>query len=82
MGGYDAGYYGYLWSEVFAADLFTRFAREGVLNPSTGRDYRNIILAKGRTEDPDQLLREFLGRDPSEDAFLRQIGVGTSTARN
>ena len=80
MGGYDAGYYGYLWSEVFAADLFTRFAREGVLNPDTGRDYRNIILAKGRTEDPDQLLREFLGRNPSEDAFLKQIGIGASTA--
>jgi len=80
MGGYDAGYYGYLWSEVFAADLFSRFAREGVLNPNTGRDYRNIILAKGRTEDPDQLLREFLGRNPSEDAFLKQIGIGASTA--
>jgi thimet oligopeptidase len=80
MGGYDAGYYGYLWSEVFAADMFTRFAREGVLNPSTGRDYRNIILAKGRTEDPDELLREFLGRKPNEDAFLRQIGIGTPTA--
>lgn len=80
MGGYDAGYYGYLWSEVFAADLFTRFAREGVLNPFTGRDYRNIILAKGRTEDPDQLLREFLGRNPSEDAFLKQIGIAASTA--
>jgi thimet oligopeptidase len=75
MSGYDAGYYGYLWSEVFAADMFTRFAREGVLNPATGRDYRNAILAKGRTEDPDELLREFLGREPTEDAFLRQIGV-------
>ena len=81
MGGYDAGYYGYLWSEVFAADMFTRFAREGVMNPKTGRDYRDIILAKGRTEDPDQLLREFLGRAPNEEAFLRQIGIQSATAK-
>jgi len=82
MSGYDAGYYGYLWSEVFAADMFTRFAKEGILNPKTGRDYRDIILAKGRSEDPDQLLREFLGREPNEDAFLRQIGIGKPTASN
>jgi Zn-dependent oligopeptidase len=82
MNGYDAGYYGYLWSEVFAADMFTRFAREGILNPKTGRDYRDIILAKGRSVDPDQLLREFLGREPNEDAFLRQIGIGKPTASN
>ncbi len=75
MGGYDAGYYGYLWSEVFAADMFTRFQKEGVLNPTTGRDYRNIILAKGRTEDPDQLLKEFLGRAPNEEAFLKMTGI-------
>ena len=75
MGGYDAGYYGYLWSEVFAADMFTRFEKEGVLNPATGRDYRNIILAKGRTEDPDKLLEEFLGRAPNEDAFLKMTGI-------
>jgi thimet oligopeptidase len=80
MSGYDAGYYGYLWSEVFAADMFTRFAREGILNPKTGRDYRDIILAKGRSVDPDQLLREFLGREPNEDAFLKQIGIGKPTA--
>ncbi|MFL5415712.1 MAG: M3 family metallopeptidase [Myxococcales bacterium] len=82
MSGYDAGYYGYLWSEVFAADMFTRFAKEGVLNPKTGREYRDIILAKGRSEDPDQLLREFLGREPNEDAFLRQIGIGKPSASN
>jgi thimet oligopeptidase len=82
MSGYDAGYYGYLWSEVFAADMFTRFAKEGILNPKTGRDYRDIILAKGRSEDPDQLLREFLGREPNEDAFLRQIGIGKPSASN
>ena len=82
MSGYDAGYYGYLWSEVFAADMFTRFAKEGILNPKTGRDYRDIILAKGRSEDPDQLLRKFLGREPNEDAFLRQIGIGKPSASN
>ena len=75
MGGYDAGYYGYLWSEVFAADMFTRFEKEGVLSPAVGKQYRDIILAKGREEDPEQLLREFLGRDPNQDAFLRMAGL-------
>lgn len=75
MGGYDAGYYGYLWSKVFAADMFTRFEKEGVLNPQTGADYRTIILAKGRTEDPSQLLHEFLGREPNEKAFLKLSGI-------
>ena len=80
MSGYDAGYYGYLWSEVFSADMFTRFQKEGVLNPKTGRDYRNSVLAKGRTEDPDQLLQEFLGRPANEDAFLKQIGIEAKPA--
>src|SRR5207248_474545 len=75
MGGYDAGYYGYLWSLVFAADMFTRFQKDGVLDPKAGHAYREAILAKGRIEDPDALLREFLGRDPNENAFLRLVGV-------
>ncbi|HEX9576209.1 MAG TPA: M3 family metallopeptidase [Myxococcales bacterium] len=75
MGGYDAGYYGYLWSEVFSADMFTRFQKQGVLNPKTGREYRDAILAQGRVKDPDELLKEFLGRAPTEDAFLKQIGI-------
>ncbi len=75
MGGYDAGYYGYLWSEVFAADMFTRFEREGVLSPAAGRAYREIILASGRTVEPMELLERFLGRAPNEKAFLAQIGL-------
>ncbi|MHB8873828.1 MAG: M3 family metallopeptidase [Myxococcaceae bacterium] len=75
MGGYDAGYYGYLWSLVFAADMYERFTKDGVLNPQTGRAYRDAILAKGRTEAPDRLLREFLGREPNEEAFLRLSGI-------
>jgi thimet oligopeptidase len=75
MGGYDAGYYGYLWSLVFASDMYSRFKAEGVLNPATGRRYRDAILAKGRTEDADALLRDFLGREPNEEAFLKLAGI-------
>jgi thimet oligopeptidase len=75
MGGYEAGYYGYLWSRVFAADVFTRFEKEGVLNPAVGADYRRTILEKGGSEDEEQLLIQFLGRKPDEAAFLRSLGV-------
>jgi thimet oligopeptidase len=75
MGGYDGGYYGYLWSEVFAADMFSRFQKEGMMSPVVGRAYRDNILARGRTVDPMQLLQDFLGRAPNEDAFLTGLGI-------
>jgi thimet oligopeptidase len=75
MGGYDAGYYGYLWAEVFADDMFSKFAEKGVMDPVLGRAYRDIILARGRSEEPDQLLRDFLGREPNNAAFLRKLGI-------
>ena len=77
MGGYDAGYYGYLWSKVYAQDLYTRFAREGALNPRAGRAYRGSILAPGATQEPDTLLQTFLGRPLSYDAFFAEMGIGT-----
>jgi thimet oligopeptidase len=79
MGGYDAGYYGYLWSEVFADDMFSRFEAAGVLDSKTGKAYRDIILAKGRTEEPGELLKQFLGREPNEEAFLRLTGIRASS---
>jgi thimet oligopeptidase len=75
MSGYDAGYYGYLWSLVYAQDLFTRFEKEGVMNAKTGRAYRDVILAPGATEEPDVLLQRFLGRPLSYDAFFTTVGI-------
>lgn len=76
MGGYDAGYYGYLWSEVFAADMFTLFETQGVMDVTLGRRYRDTILAQGRSVEADRLLEAFLGRPPSPEAFLRKLGAG------
>lgn len=73
--GYDAGYYGYLWSKVYAADMFTRFEQEGILNSATGADYRTWILGKGSTLEEIDLVRGFLGREPNNIAFLREIGA-------
>jgi thimet oligopeptidase len=75
MGGYDAGYYGYLWSEVYAQDMFTKFDDKGLLNKQVGRDYRRWILEPGGTKDPFQLIEGFLGRKPNQDAFLKDIGI-------
>jgi thimet oligopeptidase len=71
MGGYDAAYYGYLWAEVIGDDLFGRFTREGVTSPAVGMDYRRKILERNGSRPAAELVRDFLGRDPTPDAFLR-----------
>lgn len=71
--GYDAGYYGYLWSQVFGDDMFTRF--ESGDPDQVGADYRRIVLEGGGVEDASQMLHSFLGREPRNDAFLREIGL-------
>jgi len=73
--GYDAGYYGYLWSRVYAEDMFSRFKKEGVLNPKTGRDYRHWILEKGSSEEEIDLACGFLKRKPNNKAFLKSISA-------
>ncbi len=75
MGGYDAGYYGYLWSEVYAEDMFTLFEKGGLLSPKVGARYRKMILEKGNMEENMSMLRRFLGREPNSKAFFKRLHI-------
>lgn len=75
MHGYAAGYYGYLWSKVYAEDMFSEFAKKGVLNPKLGKKYRHEILEQGNMKDPLVLIKSFLGREPNNKAFFKSLGL-------
>ena len=74
VGGYASCYYGYLWSEVYSAELFDQFEQKGLLNPEIGMKYRKTILAPGGSRDSIDSLKEFLGREPNQQAFLKHHG--------
>ncbi|MEJ0080182.1 MAG: M3 family metallopeptidase [Puia sp.] len=75
LSGYGANYYGYLWSRVFAQDIFSVFEKNGVMDPDTGERYRKEILEVAGSEQEMDLLRHFLGREPNSEAFMRSIGL-------
>jgi thimet oligopeptidase len=72
MGGYAAGYYGYMWSQVLALDMLSAFDGK-LLNPAVGRRYRHTILANGGQRPPDALVEAFLGRKPTSEAFYAEV---------
>lgn len=76
-GGYSAGYYGYKWAEVLDADAFSLFKETGIFNKETARSFRENVLEKGGTEDPDILYRRFRGKEPEIEALLKRNGINT-----
>lgn len=81
-GGYAAGYYGYMWSEMLEADAFTKFREAGLYDRGVGTAFRDEVLSRGNGAPPDVLMRAFLGRDPHPEAMLeRNLGVGVGASR-
>ena len=72
MGGYGAGYYGYMWSEVLALDMLSGYKGK-LMNPETGQRYRKEILSRGSEMRGGALVHNFLGREPNSKAFFDEI---------
>ncbi|CAH7684097.1 metallopeptidase MepB [Phakopsora pachyrhizi] len=77
VGGYDAGYYGYLYSQVFSADMFKTKFEADPMSKSIGKLYREEILRPGGSRDELESLKKFLGREPNDEAFLKRL-LGSS----
>jgi Zn-dependent oligopeptidases len=74
-GGYAAGYYGYKWSEVLDADAFSVFKKNGIFDKKTAQAFRDNILSKGDSEDPNELYLKFRGRKPTIKALLKRNNI-------
>lgn len=72
MGGYQAGYYSYMWSEVIALDMLSAFGDQ-LMDKKVGAHYRNTVLAQGGQKHGEQMVKDFLGRDPDSKAFFNEI---------
>ncbi|KAI0011324.1 Metalloprotease [Xylariaceae sp. FL0662B] len=75
IGGYDAGYYGYLSSQVYSTDMFHSVFKKDPMDGKEGRRYRHTVLERGGSQDEMTTLEQFLGRKPSSDAFYAELGL-------
>jgi Zn-dependent oligopeptidase len=73
--GYSAGYYSYLWTQVYAADAFSVFKKNGIFDPATSKLFQEHILEKGGSENAAELYRRFRGGEADPDALLRKQGL-------
>jgi len=74
-GGYSAGYYAYLWSEVLDDDAYYWFKEHGGMTRENGQRFREMVLSRGSTQDMAALYRAFRGRDPSVEPLLEERGL-------
>lgn len=75
LAAYPAGYYGYLWSNVYAQDIYSVLTEDGSLDLEQLQRFRDIILASDGSQDEFASLREFLGREPQAEAFVKSLGL-------
>ena len=75
IGGYDAGYYGYLSSQVYSTDMFYSVFKKDPMSKAEGRRYRHMVLEKGGSQEEMKTLEDFLGRPPSTKAFYEDLGL-------
>jgi peptidyl-dipeptidase Dcp len=76
-GGYEAGYYAYIWSEVLARDTGAWFNQNGGLTRANGDVFRAKVLSRGRTEEPSVLFQSFYGKAPDVGPLLEYRGLST-----
>ncbi len=81
-GGYSAGYYAYLWSEVLDDDAYAWFKEHGGMTRENGQRFREMVLSRGSTKDMAELYRAFRGRDPSVEPLLEERGLKTASTES
>lgn len=75
LAGYGAAYYSYMWSKVFALDLFYAVKERGLNDAAVGKKFVEAVLSRGGSVEPDELLKDFLGREPNQKAFAQDLGL-------
>jgi peptidyl-dipeptidase Dcp len=78
-GGYSAGYYAYMWSEVLDHDAFAWFQEHGGMTRANGQRFRDMVLSRGGMQEAGAMYRAFRGRDPSVEPLLEERGLKTVT---